>query len=281
MKYIITILIVCWVFSATLNAVFDDYEPSVRARGMGGAFSSLSDDANGVFYNPAGLIKAEEHISIGYARLFSNDYQILKTAAFTMPLPGRAGNVAIGLQALDVEYLDVNLMSEQIYSVAHSFTLMQDIHSEFHLGYSANVYHLTMERFGNETSFGINLGALVVLHHRTRLGFSVSNLNNPKIGENNKHELPQKLAMGLTYNPYYGVNTSLELKKPFGEATQIHGGVEVDVHQMLTLRVGLRNHPASFSGGVTFNVRNIMIDYALNTHAVLNNTHHFGIGYGF
>jgi hypothetical protein len=248
---------------------------------MGGAFYSVSDDANGVFYNPAGLIKSKEHVSVSYARLFSNDFQILKTAAFTMPLPGKAGAVGIGIQALDVEYLDVNLMSEQIYSLSHSFTLMKDVHSEFHLGYTANIYHLTMERFGNETSFGVDLGALVILHHRTRLGFAVSNLNNPKIGENNRHELPQRLAMGITYNPYYGVNTSIELKKPFGEATQIHGGIEVEVHPMLDLRVGLRNHPASFSCGATFNVRNIIIEYALGTHSVLNNTHHFGIGYGF
>ena len=281
MKHIITILVVCWVFSATLNAVFDDYEPSVRARGIGGAFYSLSDDANGIFYNPAGLIKSDEHISISYARIFSNDFQVLKTAAFTMPLPARAGSIGIGLQAMDVDYLDVNLMSEKVYQIAHSFTLMKDVHSEFHLGYGGSIYHLSMEGFGSEAAFGLNLGALVILHHRTRLGFAVTNLNNPKIGENNRHELPQRLAMGITYNPYPGVTTSFELKKPFGEATQIHTGTEVEVHPLLTLRLGLRNHPASFSCGASFKVNNFSVDYALNTHSVLRNTHHFGIGYGF
>ena len=281
MKNIITILIVCWVFSTTLNAVFDDYEPSVRARGMGGAFYSLSDDASGIFYNPAGLIRSQEHVTISYTRIFGNDFQVLKTAAFTMPLPARAGSIGLGLQALDVDYLDVNLMSEKVYSIAHSFTLMSDVHSSFHVGYSGNVYHLTMDRFGNETAFGLNLGALVILHHRTRLGFAVDNINNPKIGENNKHEIPQRLAMGLTYNPYPGVSTSFELKKPFAQATQIHTGAEVEVHKLLTLRVGLRNHPASFSCGATIKYQDINIDYGLNTHSVLKNTHHFGIGYGF
>lgn len=280
MKHIIIISVLCLILCASLNAVFDDYEPSVRARGLGGAFHSLSNDANGIFYNPAGLIKSSEHLSISYSRIFSNDFQILKTAAFTMPLPGSAGSVGIGLQALDVEYLDVDLMSEKHYSVAHSFTLMRDVHSEFHIGYSANVYHLTMDTFGNATTFGVDLGALAILHHRTRLGFAVKNLNNPKIGKE-RHELPQRLSMGITYNPYQGVQTAFELKKPYGEATQIHTGAEVEVHEMLTLRVGLRNHPGSFSCGATFKVQNIMIDYALNTHSVLRNTHHFGIGYGF
>ena len=281
MRYITTILILCWVLTTSLNAVFDDYEPSVRARGLGGAFYSLSNDASGIFYNPAGIIKADQHFNVSYARIFSNDFQILKTAAFSMPLPAKIGTLGIGMQAFDVEYLDVNLMSEKVYSIGHSFTLMQDVHSEFHFRYSGNIYHLTMERFGDDTAFGLNLGALVILHHRTRFGFAVTNLNNPKIGVNNKHEIPQKLAMGITYNPYQGVNTSLELKKPFGEATQIHGGAEVEVHEMLTLRLGLRNHPSSFSCGVAFNVYDVVVDYALNTHPVLKNTHHFGVGYRF
>ena len=282
MKHTIFILIVCcWIFSTALNAVFDDYEPSVRARGLGGAFYSLSDDATGVFYNPAGLIKAPKHFTASYSRIFSNDFQILKTAAITMPLSARAGSIGVGIQAMDVEYLDVNLMSETVVSVAHSFTLMRDVHSEFHVGYAGNIYYLSMERFGSETAFGLDLGALVILHHRTRIGFAVTNLNNPKIGYNNQHEIPQKLAMGITYNPYHGVNTTLELKKPFGEATQIHSGAEVEVHRMLTLRVGLRNHPGSFSCGAAFNIYDFVVDYALNTHSVLNNTHHFGIGYKF
>lgn len=282
MRHTIFILIACClIFSTALTAVFDDYEPSVRARGLGGAFYSLSDDANGVFYNPAGLIKAPNHFTASYSRIFSNDFQILKTAAITMPISARAGSIGVGIQAMDVEYLDVNLMSEMVISVAHSFTLMRDVHSEFHVGYSGNIYHLSMDRFGSETAFGLDLGALVILHYRTRLGFAVKNINNPKIGYNNQHEIPQKLAMGITYNPYQGVNTTLELKKPFGEATQIHTGAEVEVHRMLTLRVGMRNHPGSFSCGAAFSVYDFIVDYAFNTHSVLNNTHHFGIGYKF
>ncbi|MBW6515354.1 MAG: hypothetical protein K0B81_01900 [Candidatus Cloacimonetes bacterium] len=281
MKHIITILIISVVFLTTLNAVFDDYEPSVRARGLGGAFYSLSDDATGIFYNPAGLIKSPGHFTGSYTRIFSNDFQVLMTSAFTMPLPKRAGSIGIGFQSMDVQYLDVNMMSEKVINLGHSFTLMRDVHSEFHLGYSGSLYVLDIDRFGSETTFGLNLGALVILHHRTRLGFAIDNINNPRIGVNNKHEIPQRLAMGITYNPYPGVTTSLDLKKPFGEPTQIHTGAEVEVHPVLTLRAGLRNHPASFSCGASFVVHDFLVDYALNTHSVLRTTHHFGIGYRF
>ena len=46
MKYKYLFLLVLLVAVVNLSAIFDDYEPSPRARGMGGAFYSQSDDAN-------------------------------------------------------------------------------------------------------------------------------------------------------------------------------------------------------------------------------------------
>ncbi len=277
----IILTLVVLISLTSLSAVFDDYEPSVRARGMGGAFNTTSDDATGIFYNPAGLVKSKGHVAISYTRLFNNDFSELKTGAFTMPISPKLGSIGVGFQAFDVDYLDVNLMSEKIYTLAHSFTLLKDVHSEFNFGYSANLYHLSLDRFGNETAFGVSIGGIATLHQRTRLAFSATNLNNPKIGENNREEIPQHLAIGIAYLPYTGVTTSIELKKPFGGTTEIHAGSEIAVHELLTLRLGVRNEPTSFSAGAMFNFMNIKVDYAYNTHSVLSGTHHFGVGYGF
>nr|MBC8416234.1 hypothetical protein [Candidatus Cloacimonadota bacterium] len=143
MKYRYLFLLVLLVAVVSLSAIFDDYEPSARARGMGGAFYSQSDDANGIFYNPAGLNMASTNLMIGYSKLFSNDFQILNTVALTIELPRKFGIIGIGLQSMDVDFHDVNLLSEKIYALAHSFRLMQDIHSEINLGYTFNMYHLS------------------------------------------------------------------------------------------------------------------------------------------
>ncbi|MCD6176781.1 MAG: hypothetical protein J7K29_02975, partial [Candidatus Cloacimonetes bacterium] len=135
MKKIITAL--CLVFIAVnLAAFFDDYEPSPRARAMGGAFYSISNDANAVFYNPAGLKSAENSIIIGYSSLFGNDFQILNTVAFSMQLPRKFGTLGIGLQSMDVDFQDVNLLSEKIYALSHSFNILNDIHSNLDIGYT-------------------------------------------------------------------------------------------------------------------------------------------------
>ncbi len=280
MKYRYLFLLVLLVAVVNLSAIFDDYEPSPRARGMGGAFYSQSDDANGIFYNPAGLNMASTSLMIGYSKLFGNDFQILNSVALTMELPRKFGILGIGLQSMDVDFQDVNLLSEKIYALAHSFRLMKDIHSEINLGYTFNMYHLSIDGFGDEPAFGMNLGVLATLHQRTKIGFTVTNLNNPKVGVDNSHELPQKMAMGISYLPYTNVVTALELKKSFAGETEIHAGTEVEVIDALTLLFGTLTKPASYSMGARFTLYNIIIDYAYNTHTI-DATHHFGVGYKF
>lgn len=273
---LITILLV----TTGLSAIFDDYEPSPRARGLSGAFYSTSDDANAVFYNPAGLVFSENDVMISYTKPFGNDFQELTVASFAMKLPKKFGTIGFGLQSMDVNYLDVNLLSEKTYAISHSFNLLKDIHSELNFGYTLNLYHLKIDSYGDQPTYGINLGALAVLHTRTKIGFAVYNVNNPAVGEDNGHELPQRLAVGISYLPYTDVVTSVELKKAIDGDTEIHAGSEVTVLDMLTFRLGVRNNPNSFSAGASFDLFNVVVDYAVNTHTI-GLTHHFGIGYKF
>jgi hypothetical protein len=286
MKTRIIILLVTAIFiSANLSAIFDDYEPSPRARGLSGAFYSTSDDANAIFYNPAGLIFSQNGIFISYTKPFSNEFQELTTVAASMKLPKKYGTIGIGLISMDVNYLDVNLLSEKTFALSHSINLMKDIHSDLNFGYTFNLYHLQIGEDdeyedNKQATFGINLGAIATLHTRTKIGFTFYNINNPVVGKDNSHELPQRIAMGISYLPYTDVTTTFELKKSLDGDTEIHAGAEVTVLEMLTFRLGARNNPDSFSAGASFDLFNIIVDYAVNTHTI-GLTHHFGIGYKF
>jgi hypothetical protein len=279
MKKILTVL--CLVFLVVnLAAIFDDYEPSARARAMGGAYYSVSDDANAVFYNPAGLNSSANNIIIGYSKIFDNDFQVLNTVALSMQLPRKLGTLGIGLQSMDVDFLDVSILSEKIYALSHSFNILNDIHSNLDIGYTFNMYHLSIDGFGEQPAFGINLGALATVHQRTQIGFTITNLNNPSVGEDNAHDLPQKMSIGISYHPYTDVITSLELKKTMNSKTEIHAGAEAKIVEMLTLRCGVRSEPTSYSMGARFDMYNIVVDYGFNTHTI-DSTHHFSIGYKF
>jgi hypothetical protein len=267
--------------SLLLFASFDDYEPSARARGMSGAYYSVSNDANAIFYNPAGLRFAGNSIVGNHTKVFGNDFQVLTAIGFSMDLPKKFGTLGIGYQSLDVPYMDVTLTSEKTFSLSHSITIMKDYHSEVHFGYTAKLYSLSINTFGSENAFGIDVGGLAILHQRTRFGFAVTNVNNPKVGEDNAHALPQKFAIGIAYEPYYGVTTALELKKTFDRhETEVHAGTEFQVFEALTLRTGVRNHPTSYSAGLGLNLKYVLVDYAYSTHEI-GGTHHFAIGYKY
>jgi hypothetical protein len=274
---LVTILVVSLV---SLFSVFDDYGSSARARAMGGAFYSVSNDASAVFYNPSGLEYADNAAIISYTDLWSTGYIELKNIAASFKI-GKAGTIGLGMQMFGTTYEDVTLHSEQTYGLYHAFTLFKDIHSEAVIGYGANFYRLTFDEEDTQATFGINLGAMATLRQRTRLGFSVSNINNPKIGAENKDDLPQLMAIGLSYIPYEMVTTSIEMKQEFGGETSFMSGLEISPVKALTLRAGVHNKPNVVTFGAGINLYNVLIDYAYNSHGVLNGMHHIAVGYKF
>ncbi len=280
MKKITFILIGCLLTVLPLFSMFDDYEVSVQGRAMSGAMTSFSRNYDAMFYNPAGLAMARTELGTSYSNYFGSDFATLNTFGFVMPSKS-LGSFGLGYQSMSVEYEDVNLMSEKTYALSHAICLNKDVLSELYLGYTANIYNLSYDGMGSQTALGINLGAMAVIHNRTNIGFMVTNLNNPKMGEENDYSLPQRLCAGISYIPYQGVITAFDIKKNWNGDSEYHFGTEVEVHPMLVLRAGVRNNPSMYSAGASIRVKNINVDYGFSYHAVLNPTHHFGLSYKF
>jgi hypothetical protein len=279
-KYIL-LFVLFLISTVALSAIFDDYQPSARARAMGDAYASVSDDAGGVFYNPAGIGLGMNGVQIGFSNLYNQEFSQLKTAAVIYTPSFNIGTIGFGIQNFDVNFEDTNLMEEGTYTFAHSITLVKDIHSQVIVGYTANLYHEDMAGYGSESAFGFGIGGLAVLHQRTRIGFFATNLNSPDMGKDDDAKLPKRLDAGISYIPYEGVTTSIDLKQDYAHATEIHGGVEVKIIPMFALRFGVHNNPSVYSIGAGFDVQNIQLDYSYMVHAVLDATHQFSVGYQF
>ena len=277
------LLFICLILipSALLLAVFDDYQPSAIARGMGGAYTSVAKDVNAIFYNPAGLTNTSFSAKLGFSQLYNQDFSELKTVAVGYNLPKNLGTIALGTRVMDVDFEDVNLMSEQVYSLAHGFYLLQDIHSQISFGYTGNFYRLSMDGEDDDTALGIDLGALAVLHNRTNLAFAVTNINKAKMGDENQIDLPSKMALGISYIPYEKVTTSIEVKKDFAQETEFMGGVEAHLLEPLAIRFGVHQNPATYNAGLSIYIQDLELDYSFTYHSVLPATHYFSLGYNF
>ncbi|PKN73352.1 MAG: hypothetical protein CVU50_03420 [Candidatus Cloacimonetes bacterium HGW-Cloacimonetes-3] len=280
MKKLIIISLIL-IQSVLLLAVFDDYQPSARARGMGNAYTAVADDANALFYNPAGLTSTRYGVKFGFANLFNQEFSEYKTLALGAQLPAKLGTIAVGARVLDVDFEDFTLMSEQVWSIGHGITLIKDIHSEISFGYVGNFYNLSMNGEEDDTAIGLDVGVLALLHGRTKFGFSVTNINKAKMGRENQIDLPNKLALGISYTPYDRVTTSIEIKKDFAHETEFMGGVEARIFEPLALRFGVHQNPATYNAGASFYIENIEVDYTYTHHSVLEGTHYFNLGYKF
>jgi hypothetical protein len=274
-------------FAAPAAAVFEDVEVSPRARALGGSWAGLGDDEYAAFHHPAALAWWD---AVGggasTVRPFGYDFSSQQVVSVGLPLPGRWGGVALGLRRFGVDYQGQNLTRETTVTAAHGFRLMGDALSELAIGWSLSLYGLSYGRSvtgldpGDAASMGVSIGATAVLRDRTRIGFKALNINGPNIGGRDKLDLTRKISVGVSYAPYSGVETALDITSEPGEAAQYRGGAEFQVASFAWLRAGIHTAPNVFTTGAGFAVGALRFDYGLSTGGgVLGESHQFGIAY--
>jgi hypothetical protein len=275
------------LLSTAARAAFEDVEVSPRVRAMGGAWAAVRGDGYGVFHNPASLAWADRvQAGASTVRPFGYDFSSQNTVAAAFALPGRWGGMGAGVRAFGVSYMGETLTQETTFAIAQGFHLRADRQSELAIGWALNLYSLDYGRSvtgidpGDATAVGINVGATASVRERTRVGFQAVNLNNPRIGDRDKEELRRRVSAGVSYAPYPGVETLLEIANELGEAVQYRGGTEFELADFLWARAGIRSDPSIFTAGFGVRWMNVALDYGFATGGgVLGQTHHFGVAY--
>jgi hypothetical protein len=271
--------------AGSARAAFEDIEVCPRARGLGGSWAALRLDAFAPFHNPAALAwTPAAAAAASYVRPFGYDFSSQNVVAAALPLPRRLGGMGLGWRSFGVEYLGERLTSESTVSLAHGFHLLADRQSELAVGWMLSAYTLDYGRSltgidpGRATALGVGLGAQAVVRERTRVGLQALNLNNPTIGERDKEELRRRVTVGVSYSPYPGVETVLDMDSELGEELQYRGGAEFEVAEFLRLRAGIRTAPNSFAAGFGVRHAGVSLEYGFSTGGgVLSETHQFGL----
>jgi len=284
--------IVIWMVFLTLFVgmasanVFDTMDVSSKARGMGGAWTANAFDAAAIFYNPACLPEvASADVYASYLRPNNQSYTGLTFLGFSFPFRTQH-SIAIGYRGFGVEYEGVDLMNESTLSLAYAAPLLKDIHTALYIGGTVNVYSLEFgdagdQDLGSQTTVGLDLGLLGVLRDRTRIGLFLHNINEPSVGRNISEPLPQWVSAGISYKPYFGVVTELDVRSVRGKDVEIHMGMQFDVTDYFGMRFGFQTKPNSLTGGLSVGVAPVEVDYSYSSHPVLPGTHHVAIGARF
>lgn len=274
------------LLAGNARAAFEDIEVSPRARAMGWSYLALQADAYAPFHSAASLAwvtKTEGAAS--YVRPFSYDFSNQSVVAGVTGI-GRWGGVGLGVRHFGVDYKGENLTGETTVSLAHGFQVLHDLESSVAVGYTLNLYSLSYGTSitgidpGSATSVGVDLSAQAIVHDRTRVGFYALNVNNPSIGKTDHEELIRRVGAGVSYEPYTGVTTALDISNELGEPVQFRGGTEFQVTDFMWLRAGVRTEPNIFTAGVGISHFGIKLDYGFSTGGgTLDATHQFGVSY--
>ena len=278
------------VLGATLpaRAAFDDVEVSPRARALGGANAASLADEFAPFHNPASLAWFDAVVgAASYVRPYVFDFVSQSVAVAGFGLPRRLGGLAVGVRRFGVSWQGESLTGETTVSLAHGVHLMRDRQSEVAVGWALNVYSLDYGRSvtgidpGSATGVGVNFGATAMVRDRTRVGFQALNLNNPAIGDRDQEQLHRSVAVGVSYAPYPGVETVLDIAHELGRPVQYRGGTEFAVGERVWLRAGIRTEPNTFTAGIGLRQSGFGFDYGFSSGGVLGETHQFGLRYRF
>lgn len=282
LKLLLCPLLLLMLLTGAAAYVFDSIDVSSKARGMGGAWAAGGDDATAVAYNPALLMEVERlSVAVSYLQPNQQAFESLAYGAFSFE-SWRKQRMGVAVRHFGVEYMGNDLESETTLTFSHAFPVLKDIHSRLYIGYCLNAYMLEFGAtqsldLGSETTFGLDVGVLGVLRERTRLGLFLRNINEPSVGKYRSEPLPQWVTAAVSYQPYYGVVTELDVRTMRGESVEILMGMQFAVTEMLDLRVGFQTEPNTLAGGFTLKIKSFAVDYAYSSHSVLPGTHHVAL----
>jgi hypothetical protein len=264
MKISLKIIIVLLLVSFRTNfAQFELLDVGAKPIALGGAFTSLANNSNAVYYNPAGLSQMQfREVSIFYSPA-PYGLKELANGSVNFVEPTKFG--AFGLSAKTYGF---ELYKEITVTASYSNHYKKKIF----YGANVNFYNLKIQNYGSASTFGIDIGGLAYLTDFLRWGFAAFNLNRPKIGTQ-EDKLPQVYRTGLSVQPRNDINFMLDIEKDTRYTTSVKAGIEYSLYDMIDLRAGIGTEPTKFSGGMGLYYSIFEIDYGFYNHQDLGLTH--------
>jgi hypothetical protein len=245
-------------------AQFENVDLGARPISLNGAFTSIADNSQAIFYNPAGLGQMYDREIAFFYSPAPYGLTELSTAALTYCEPTiKYGTFGIGIKTYGFElYRELNVL----LSYGNSYK------DKIFYGLNLNFYNLKIENYNSASSFGFDFGAMAYLHKYVRWGFIAKNVTGAKIGES-KEKIVQVYRTGFDFVPLQNINLAFEIEKDVKYPLSFRSGIEYAVLDYVDLRFGVGSEPTTFTGGIGLSYNLFTLDYALTKSPDLGITH--------
>jgi hypothetical protein len=262
-----------------------------RAQGMGSAFTAVSDDAHGTFWNPAGLTRlSKSELAYTYWTLSDVSNIGVNFAALATPLEFGALNAAIGFSVVRVgakleEGTGVTARTTDISDSRFSISGALELTRYASFGVSINRLQVSAE---DESGAGVGIDAGVMVAPWTDQDFRIAASAKNLSADIKNEDLDASWRIGLAWTTWEGrfaVATDLGIRRHInhteGPSAQLFAGFEFKPVEELALRFGGGSESLLGYGiGVYYN--DFSLDYSLSTdNDVLGDSHRVSAAFRF
>jgi hypothetical protein len=219
-----------------------------------------------IYYNPAGISKFNDRkVSFSYIPSQFGLKELSKKALvyFEPSLPVKIG--------LGVKIFGFDLYKETVLTIAVARNF-----NSVSFGLALNYYLISIRKYGSTGVPSLDLGLVVEPISQIRTGFVFKNIFSGTIGKTGD-KLPRMLEVGIAYMPFQNLCVSISTAKELNFKESVKYGVEYKPADIIALRFGLSNYPASYSFGAGLNHSLLQIDYSISRHNELGFTHQISL----
>jgi len=277
-----------------------------RATAMGGSFVAISDDASGLYWNPAGIVKSQRN-----EILFShNEWVVDIKHEFAGGVYHLTPTDAIGISFTALHMDDMPVTTEfmpagtgeyfTVGSMAFALTYSRQMTEQFSFGGTIRYIEETLDKL-KMRGFMIDLGTLYYTGLGTsRFAVAITNFGNELApdgevvlwGERKKEgwqsfSPPTMFRIGFAIEPYYTemhrLTTTIQLNHPNDNSENVSTGVEYAYQEMFFVRGGYKfnadEQNYSFGAGlkVPAVIADVTVDYSFANFEKLGPAHRFSI----
>ncbi|RMH56759.1 MAG: hypothetical protein D6679_08160 [Candidatus Hydrogenedentota bacterium] len=293
-RYLSTIGILLCIFPSgiagasgpgTASGEFISIYSDARPAALGGAYTALSDNAAGLAFNPAGLVRPDRK-ELTASQVYWIEKSKFQHISLTYPLGG--GRDAWGLSVLTFDpgtfdrTNELGLFTGERLSARDwlvTFGYGRELGRFWALGISGKYVMRKLSNY-NASTFAIDLG----LQYRPTsspflVGVAVQNLGGTLKFIQEKERLPLTLRAGVSY-PFFWrrIVLTADAVKVVDEDLKVSLGAEWSVLKPLALRLGWSSQEGlikGITGGIGVTTGPLVLDYAYVPFNTFGGTHRF------
>lgn len=242
-----------------------------RAAGMGHTTVTLAD-VWALGNNTAGIASLQQPQAGAYV-----ENRFGESAFTTVSLQAVYSTNGYGTYGLSLSRFGDALFSQQHVGLGAAHQI-----GNYSLGVKADVWQVQAAGYGSQKAVTLSAGVQGKLSPVLHFGAFAYNLNQARLLAFEDERLPTLLKAGLTYRPTPRLTLAAETEKHIDHDADFKAGMEYALlENRFVLRSGFSTLSNSLTFGAGFLARQLQVDYAFGSFALLGNSHHLSLSYRF